>query len=52
MAAAGVRILTDDELHGSLSAAGRRVAEESFSTSAVVSQYEEFYERILAGGQT
>jgi len=51
MAAAGGRILTDDELHRSLSAAGRRVAAESFSTSAVVSRYEEFYERILAGEQ-
>jgi len=51
MGAAGVRLLSDDTLHGRMSAAGRRVAEERFSAKAVVPLYEAHYERVLGAGQ-
>ncbi len=49
MAEAGVRILTDDEHRQALSEAGRRLAMERFSASAVVPMYEDYYRRILDG---
>ncbi len=49
MAEAGVRILTDDDHRKSLSAAGRRIAVERFSASAVVPMYEAYYRRVLNG---
>jgi len=48
MAAAGVRILTDDTYRKGLSAAGRRIAEDRFSVGAVVPMYEALYARVLA----
>jgi N-acetyl-alpha-D-glucosaminyl L-malate synthase BshA len=49
MAAAGVRILTDDAYRKKLSAAGRELAEKSFSIDVIVPKYEALYERVLAG---
>lgn len=48
MADAGVRLLTDADLHAEIAAAGRRAAEERFSAASVVPRYEEYYERVLA----
>ena len=48
MAEAGVRVLTDDDLHRSAAAAGRRVAEERFSIDTIVPRYEALYERVIA----
>ncbi len=50
MAEAGLRILDDPEERARLSRAGRRIAEERFSSDRVVSRYEAYYERVLAGG--
>lgn len=49
MAEAGIAVLTDPALRRSLSEAGRRVAVERFSASAVVPMYERLYERVAAG---
>ncbi len=49
MAEAGIRILTDPEHHKALSEAGRRIATERFSASAVVPMYERYYRRVLEG---
>jgi N-acetyl-alpha-D-glucosaminyl L-malate synthase BshA len=47
MAEAGVRILTDDAYKKKLSAAGRELAEGTFSIDRVVPKYEALYERVL-----
>jgi len=49
MAEAGVRVLSDQDHHARLSAAGRAIAEERFSAEAVVPLYESFYDRVLSG---
>ena len=49
MARAGVKLLSDDDLHASMTAAARRNAETRFSTEAVVPLYEQYYERVLDG---
>jgi len=49
MAAAGVRILTDDAYRKKLSAAGRELAEKCFAIDVIVPRYEALYERVLAG---
>ena len=47
MAEAGVRILCDEAHAKKLSAAGRNLAVERFSASAIVPQYEALYERVV-----
>ena len=49
MAQVGVRLLTDDELHARIAAAGRRAAETRFSAESVVPRYEAYYQRVLTG---
>ena len=49
MAEAGVRLLTDDDLHDAVSEAGRRAAETRFSAESVVPLYEAYYDRVLGG---
>ncbi|MSR21452.1 MAG: N-acetyl-alpha-D-glucosaminyl L-malate synthase BshA [Gemmatimonadetes bacterium] len=49
MAAAGVRILSDDAFRKQMSLAARRLAVERFSADAIVPMYEALYERVLAG---
>jgi N-acetyl-alpha-D-glucosaminyl L-malate synthase BshA len=48
MAAAGIRILSDDGLRKRLSEGARAAALERFSTKAIVPRYEALYERVLA----
>jgi N-acetyl-alpha-D-glucosaminyl L-malate synthase BshA len=48
MAAAGVRILSDEALRSRLSSAARAVAVERFSADAIVPRYEALYERVLS----
>ena len=43
MAASGVRLLTDPDLHRSFAAAGRRVIVNRFCADRVVAMYEQFY---------
>jgi N-acetyl-alpha-D-glucosaminyl L-malate synthase BshA len=43
MAASGVRLLTDPDLHRSFAAAGRRVVVNRFCADRVVPMYEQFY---------
>jgi N-acetyl-alpha-D-glucosaminyl L-malate synthase BshA len=49
MAARTLEILKDDERRREMGQAGRRRAESLFGADRVVSQYERFYERVLAG---
>ena len=47
MAAASIKILSDDKHHKELSDAGRAFAVKHFSSECIVPQYEEYYRRIL-----
>jgi N-acetyl-alpha-D-glucosaminyl L-malate synthase BshA len=47
MAAASIRILSDDKHRKELSDAGRAFAVKHFSSERIVPQYEEYYRRIL-----
>lgn len=47
MAEAGVRLLTDDDLHGRVSEAARASAVRRYSKDAVVPLYEAMYQRVL-----
>ena len=47
MAAAGVRILRDEDLWRRMGRAARERAESQFSTERVIPRYEEYYERVL-----
>jgi L-malate glycosyltransferase len=47
MAAAGMRLLTDDLLHERIARAGRRVVAERFCTDVVVPRYEATYRGLL-----
>jgi N-acetyl-alpha-D-glucosaminyl L-malate synthase BshA len=47
MAEAGIRLLKDDALHASVTAAARAAAEERFSMSSVVPMYEEYYAGVV-----
>ena len=47
MAAASIRILSDDKHRKELSDAGRAFAVKHFSSECIVPQYEEYYRRIL-----
>jgi N-acetyl-alpha-D-glucosaminyl L-malate synthase BshA len=47
MAAASIKILSDDKHRKELSDAGRALAVKRFSSECIVPQYEEYYRRIL-----
>ena len=49
MAARTLEILKDDERRREMGQAGRRRAESLFGADRVVTQYERFYEKVLAG---
>lgn len=49
MAEAGVRLLSDDVLHGRVAEAARATAVERFSARSVVPLYEALYERVIGG---
>ena len=49
MAEAGVRLLSDDVLHGRVAEAARATAVERFSARSVVPLYEALYERVIVG---
>lgn len=49
MAEAGVRLLSDDVLHGRVAEAARAAAVERFSARSVVPLYEALYERVIGG---
>jgi N-acetyl-alpha-D-glucosaminyl L-malate synthase BshA len=48
MAADGLMLLTDSDLHGRVAAAGRRSVRKKFCRDRIVPQYEAFYEEILS----
>jgi N-acetyl-alpha-D-glucosaminyl L-malate synthase BshA len=48
MAAAGVELLSDDDLWSRTSTSARRAAVERFAASAVVDRYEEYYREVLS----
>jgi glycosyltransferase involved in cell wall biosynthesis len=48
-AARVVELLRDEQLHSGMAKAGRRAAVERFSTDQVISQYESYYQEVLAG---
>lgn len=47
MAASGIALLTDADLHARVAAAGRRVVHDRFCADRVVPVYEKFYEEVL-----
>jgi len=49
MGDAAAEILSDEELHAEMKAAGRRLAVERFSAQAVVPLYERYYESVVEG---
>jgi hypothetical protein len=49
MARRSLEILSNPNLHRSMAENARRVAVEKFDTRAVVKQYYDFYEEVLAG---
>jgi N-acetyl-alpha-D-glucosaminyl L-malate synthase BshA len=49
MARAGVRLLSDGELHRRFSQAAREAAASRFSIEVVLPQYERLYERVVSG---
>jgi N-acetyl-alpha-D-glucosaminyl L-malate synthase BshA len=51
MADSALRLLTDEALYRSASAAARRVAHEKYCDSKIVPIYEAYYEEVLAGRQ-
>jgi N-acetyl-alpha-D-glucosaminyl L-malate synthase BshA len=48
MAAAGIRLLTDERLHREMAAAARRAAERRFADRKIVPMYEAYYDEVLA----
>jgi glycosyltransferase involved in cell wall biosynthesis len=46
-AARVVQLLTDDALFARMCSAARRSAETRFTTSAIIPEYEKFYEEVL-----
>ena len=48
MAANGIALLTNPEMHASFAERGRRVVTERFCADLIVPQYEAFYERLLS----
>jgi N-acetyl-alpha-D-glucosaminyl L-malate synthase BshA len=53
MAASGIALLTDGDLHGQFARRGRWIVTDRFCDSLIVPKYEAFYERLLqqAGGR-
>jgi L-malate glycosyltransferase len=47
MAASGVALLTDDNLHARVAARGRRTVEQNFCAERIVPQYEAYYREVL-----
>ena len=47
MAASGVALLTDPDLHARIACAGRRTVEEKFCADRIVPIYEAYYEEVL-----
>jgi hypothetical protein len=47
MAASGVALLTDRNLHRRVAAAGRRTVEQKFCADRIVPIYERYYEEVL-----
>jgi N-acetyl-alpha-D-glucosaminyl L-malate synthase BshA len=50
MAAATLRLLTDDSLRLQMGKAGRRVAVEEFGRDPIVARYRDIYRRVVGGG--
>jgi L-malate glycosyltransferase len=50
-AARAIELLTDDALHERMAAAARKTAVERFSTSLIIPKYEEYYRKVVGGGQ-
>jgi glycosyltransferase involved in cell wall biosynthesis len=48
-AARVVALLTDEKLHARMAKAGRQAAIDRFCTDRVISQYEEYYQEVMAG---
>ena len=46
-----VELLTDEERHRSMAEAARRTAVERFSSAAIIPQYENYYEEVIANGR-
>jgi N-acetyl-alpha-D-glucosaminyl L-malate synthase BshA len=47
MAASGIQVLTDPELHAAVAASGRRTVKERFCADLIVPRYEKFYTELL-----
>ena len=47
MAASGIRLLSDPELHASVAALGRRTVKERFCADLIVPRYESFYRELI-----
>jgi len=47
MAASGIRLLSDPELHASVAALGRRTVKERFCADLIVPRYEAFYRELI-----
>ena len=47
MAASGIRVLTDPDLHAAVAASGRRTVTERFCADLIVPRYEKFYSELL-----
>jgi glycosyltransferase involved in cell wall biosynthesis len=47
MAASGIALLTDRDLHARIADAGRRTVEGKFCTDRIVPVYEAYYEEVL-----
>ncbi len=44
-------LLTDEDLHGRMSAAARETAQSRFCTDLIIPQYEKYYEQVCGGSQ-
>jgi N-acetyl-alpha-D-glucosaminyl L-malate synthase BshA len=47
MAASGIQVLSDPELHAAVAASGRRTVKERFCADLIVPRYEKFYTELL-----
>jgi N-acetyl-alpha-D-glucosaminyl L-malate synthase BshA len=46
-----IELLTDEKRHQSMAEAARRTAVERFASTAIIPQYEKYYEEVLANGK-
>jgi hypothetical protein len=51
MAAAAIRLLTDEKLHAAMSQAARKRAVDRFADTRIVPMYEAYYDEILKAGK-